>query len=88
MNYDLILCLLMKCLNWSQIVAVLHLRELRSNLGESFKYRKSFHVEDSKTSPAYMVSYFRSYIDSAKKLDQKFDLVIDDGRARVGVRLN
>ena len=31
--------------------------------------------------------HFRSYIDSAKKLGQKFDLVIDDGRARVGVSL-
>ena len=71
----------------AQIVAVLPLRALRSNLGGSLQYRNSFYVEDSENSPAVISLYFRSYIDSAKKLGQKFDLVIDDGRARVGVRL-
>ena len=77
-------CNLTLCFN-TQIVAALLLRALRSNSGESLQYRKSFHVEEN--SPACISLYFRSYIDSAKKLGQKFDLVIDDGRARVGVSL-
>ena len=72
----------------AQIVAAPLLRAPRSNLGERFQYQKSFYVEDSETTPACISLNFRSYIDSGKKLGQKFDLVIDDGRARVGVRLN
>ena len=64
-----------------QIVAAPHLRALRSNLGEKDS------IKLSKASSACISLHSRSYIDSAKKLGQKFDLVIDDGRARVGVSL-